>query len=171
MNAGTTMDGHKVAVVIGGTGGIGMELTRQLPAANINVVVAARRVRPFDWGTLGSSPDKRLQFSRVDVTNEEDVRSLIADAGSPVDYLIYAASREVDIDVRLAEYSTSKWRETIEVYLTGFFLCFKEFLKYSTTNGHVKYDQLCDHQIRVGQASADLRRTLRHLKGCVERVL
>src|SRR5688572_25405506 len=67
----------KVAIVTGGTSGIGLATVRRLLAVGCNVMVASTDRRADD-ATVAGLDDERAAFHHSDVGDEADVRSLVA---------------------------------------------------------------------------------------------
>lgn len=111
----------KVAVVIGGTSGIGAESARWLHRAGAATVVAGRRERQGQdvARELGSDG----LYVRTDVTREDEVIDLVrtvVDRFGRIDILVNSAG--VINRVPLPELSRDDWNRMLEVNLTGVFL-------------------------------------------------
>ncbi|MFP2906396.1 SDR family oxidoreductase [Pyxidicoccus sp. 3LFB2] len=107
------------AIVIGGTGDIGKAVIDRLRAEGLRVVCAADDVRH-------ETPDA----SRVDITDEASVVALFENAeqeSGPLSLLVNCAG--VGVFTPIAETSVQDWRRTLEVNLTGAFLCSREAFK------------------------------------------
>jgi NAD(P)-dependent dehydrogenase (short-subunit alcohol dehydrogenase family) len=77
---------------------------------------------------------------KADMTLESDVQDCfeyIKSAMGRIDYLIYSAGFAPDADIPLAAYSTAAWLKTLNTYVTGFFLCFRESLQVMEKTGHI----------------------------------
>jgi NAD(P)-dependent dehydrogenase (short-subunit alcohol dehydrogenase family) len=125
-NKGKLM-GDKVAVVTGGSTGIGAAAATALARDGWTVVVAARRRPPLEE-LVAAHPDLALDPVPTDVTDEESVRSLFhgtATRHGRVDLLfnnagMSAPPRELD------EIPLEEWQAVVSVNLTGVFLCTRE---------------------------------------------
>ena len=114
----------RVAVVTGASRGIGAATAEAIAAAGAHVVLAAR-----DDRALGRVADRirdtggRAAAVPTDVSDEAAVERLFAEAGraGPVGALVCAAG--VLTPALFAETTTKMWDETMEVNLTGTFLC------------------------------------------------
>lgn len=104
------------AIVIGGTGDIGKAVVGALRAEGLRVVCAADDVGQ-------ETPEER----RVDITDEASVASLFEtaeEALGPISLLVNCAG--VGVFTPISETSVHDWRKTLEVNLTGAFLCSRE---------------------------------------------
>jgi NAD(P)-dependent dehydrogenase (short-subunit alcohol dehydrogenase family) len=110
----------KVAVITGGTSGIGLATAKNFIANGAKVVISGRSVKGADVAkSLGS--EDIVRFCQTDVTIEESVKNLI-------DFTVKTFGR-VDIAVASAGvtgftldmYDTDVWKNTIESNLTGVF--------------------------------------------------
>jgi NAD(P)-dependent dehydrogenase (short-subunit alcohol dehydrogenase family) len=104
------------AIVVGGTGEIGRAVTAKLRAEGLRVVCAANDVKQETSDAL-----------RFDITDEASVASLFERAEQalgPIGVLINCAG--VGVFTSIAETSVQDWRKTLEVNLTGAFLCSRE---------------------------------------------
>ncbi|NBD08360.1 SDR family oxidoreductase [Corallococcus silvisoli] len=112
------------AVVVGGTGSIGRAVTSRLRAEGLHVVCASDDV-------LTESSDSM----RVDVTDEASVRSLFdrTDASGPLSLLVNCSG--FGCFTSIEETSLQDWRKTLDVNLTGAFLCAREAFKRMRAHG------------------------------------
>lgn len=112
-------------VVLGGTGAIGKAVIEKLRAEGLRVVCAANDVAHESPGQM-----------RVDITDEASVASLFDRAEKevgPIGVLINCAG--VGVFTSLEDTSVEDWRRTLEVNLTGAFLCSREAFKRMKTRG------------------------------------
>ncbi|NMO17242.1 SDR family oxidoreductase [Pyxidicoccus fallax] len=112
------------AIVVGGTGNIGTAVTRRLRAEGLRVVCASEDV------TQESS-----ESMRVDVTDEASVKSLFdrAAAAGPLSLLVNCSG--FGSFTPIEETSLQDWRKTLDVNLTGTFLCAREAFKRMKAHG------------------------------------
>ena len=113
------------AIVVGGTGNIGKAVIEKLRAEGLRVVCAAEDV-------TRETPDA----VRVDVTDEASVASMFEkgeQAVGPIGVLINCAG--VGVFTSLLETSVRDWRRTLDVNLTGAFLCSREAFKRMKAQG------------------------------------
>lgn len=112
-------------IVLGGTGAIGKAVIEKLRAEGLRVVCAANDVAQ-------ESPERM----RVDITDEASVASLFDRAErelGPIDVLVNCAG--VGVFTSIADTSVRDWRRTLEVNLTGAFLCSREAFNRMKTRG------------------------------------
>jgi NAD(P)-dependent dehydrogenase (short-subunit alcohol dehydrogenase family) len=105
----------KVAVVTGGSSGLGAAITTALEDAGAKVVVA----------DLKGSPE-------VDVTNDDDVRSLFASLDR-LDVLVLSAA--VEVRKPLLDTTDEDWQRVLDVNLKGPFLCMRHALPLMARSG------------------------------------
>jgi gluconate 5-dehydrogenase len=115
---------HKVAVVTGGSRGLGLEIATGLGEAGASVHITARREQ---W--LNSAVEElraagiEASASTCDVSSEQDVERLIENLGERcgrIDILVNNAG--VSWGTPLEDLSLDRWRYVIDVNLTGTFL-------------------------------------------------
>jgi NAD(P)-dependent dehydrogenase (short-subunit alcohol dehydrogenase family) len=112
----------RVAVITGGSGGIGGAIATRLTA--VGAVVHVLDVKP------GAD---NLRFHAVDVGDEASVDRIIdaiGDEHGAIDYLICCAG--IYRPQPFLELSLDLWRQTLQINLTGMFLCCRAALKYMT---------------------------------------
>jgi len=114
----------RLAVVTGASRGIGAATAAAVAAAGAHVVLAARDGRALD-GVAGRIKDAGGQATPLatDVSDEAAVERLFAevDGMGRLSALVCAAA--VLTPALFAETTPAMWRETLEVNLTGAFLC------------------------------------------------
>ncbi|WPB73477.1 SDR family oxidoreductase [Archangium violaceum] len=112
-------------IVIGGTGEIGKAVIARLRAEGVRAVCASNDVKQ-------ETADER----RVDITDEASVASLFERAEKevgPISVLINCAG--VGVFTSIADTSVQDWRKTLEVNLTGAFICSREAFNRMKTRG------------------------------------
>ncbi len=109
---------------MGGTGNIGTAVTSRLRAEGLRVICASEDV------TQESS-----ESMRVDVTDEASVKSLFdrAAASGPLSLLVNCSG--FGSFTSIEETSLQDWRKTLDVNLTGTFLCAREAFKRMKAHG------------------------------------
>lgn len=122
MSSAFRLDGQ-LALVTGGTSGLGAATAEVFRSQGAEVVVCGRnaeRGKQFE-------ADTGIRFVRADVTDEDDVRALLAACGSHLSVLVNNAgptdllhTREVDGPV--GEVSLHDWRRLLDATLTSAFL-------------------------------------------------
>lgn len=110
----------RVAVVTGGNGGIGGAIAKRLAAEGAVVHILDVKPGGFDG-----------RFHALDVGDETSVDRVFNAIGAEhgaIDYLICCAG--IYRPQPFLELSLDAWRQTLEVNLTGMFLCCRAALKY-----------------------------------------
>jgi NAD(P)-dependent dehydrogenase (short-subunit alcohol dehydrogenase family) len=110
----------RVAVITGGSGGIGDAVATRLTAEGAIVHILDVK--------LG---DDNLRFHAVDVGDEASVNRIIDAIGAEhgaIDYLVCCAG--IYQPQPFLELSLDAWRQTLQINLTGMFLCCRAALKY-----------------------------------------
>jgi 2-hydroxycyclohexanecarboxyl-CoA dehydrogenase len=112
----------RVAVVTGGSGGIGGAISKRLLAAGAEVHVL----------DLKSPADQNgATFHRLDVSSETDVDHVFGAIGAQagkIDYLVCCAG--IYRPRPFLEMSPEEWQSTLEINLTGYFLCCRAALHF-----------------------------------------
>ncbi|HEY7282337.1 MAG TPA: SDR family NAD(P)-dependent oxidoreductase [Actinomycetota bacterium] len=120
--------------VVTGAGDIGGVIARELHEHGANVMVWDRD--PAALGRLADRMTERLSTRPVDVTSWEDVRSAAEEAvGSlgGVDVMVNSAA--IATFAPVATLDVDDWRRTIDVNLTGVFLCCKAIVPHMIERG------------------------------------
>jgi 3-oxoacyl-[acyl-carrier protein] reductase len=115
-SAAATPFAGQVAVVTGGTKGLGLAIAQALSAAGARVVAASRGGDPRDAAIDG------ITWDRVDVTDSHSVEGLIAHTtqtlGGPH---IVVANAGISLDSQIERMSDERWQATIDTNLNGTF--------------------------------------------------
>jgi len=124
---------NRVAIVTGGTKGIGKAITSSLLKQGAKVMICSRHkadgdkcVREFSEVAEG-----RIASTTCDVRNLEQVRSLVAftaECFGGIDILINNAAVGLFADV--GEMTPEQWRQVIDTNLTGVFYCCHAAIPY-----------------------------------------
>lgn len=122
------LDG-RVAVVTGGSRGIGLAIARALLAAGARVAIGGRGQSSLDEATQAlqgeGDAQERLLAVQGDVAHEADATRLVAETAARfgrVDILVNNAG--VGEMANVADFSTEQWNSVIGTNLTGvFFAC------------------------------------------------
>ncbi|MFI6346713.1 SDR family NAD(P)-dependent oxidoreductase [Streptomyces sp. NPDC050560] len=125
---------HTVALITGGTRGLGRAIAESYLAEGATVMCAARG--PHDIGELTDEHPGRLAYRRADITDEDDVRRLVAatvDTFGSLDVLVSNAG--VSRDGKIAGLSLDDWHSTVSTNLTGTFLCTRAAIGPMTAQG------------------------------------
>jgi 3-oxoacyl-[acyl-carrier protein] reductase len=124
----------RVAVVTGGTRGLGLAIARGFLAEGASVVCAARR--PHDIAKLAAEAPDHVLHQPTDVTDEQSVQDLIATAVRAFGGLdVLVCSAGTSRDGKVVRLSLSDWQETVATNLTGTFLCTKAAAQHMVTQG------------------------------------
>jgi NAD(P)-dependent dehydrogenase (short-subunit alcohol dehydrogenase family) len=151
------------AVVIGGTGDIGRAVIARLQAEGLRVLCAAHDVH-----------EETPAAMRVDITDESSVMALFEkteNALGPISLLVNCAGGGGFTPI--ADTSIHDWRRTLDVNLTGAFLCAREaFKRMKAREGGrlIHIGSVSDHlSLPLNAAYAASKHGLRGLVGGLER--
>jgi NAD(P)-dependent dehydrogenase (short-subunit alcohol dehydrogenase family) len=120
--------GNKVAIVTGAGSGIGAASALALLREGWAVALAGRRAEALTATAALAPAGSRVLSVPTDVTNEDSVRALFEQTKSQfgrVDLLFNNAGRGAP-PVPLEDFAIEKWRQVVDVNLTGAFLCLRE---------------------------------------------
>ncbi len=110
----------KVAIVTGGTKGIGKAIADKLKKEGAEVVVCARE-----------KTKRKLLCIPVDVTNAEDVRTLLKETMKKykrIDILVNNAGIYPSVDLK--DMTSDQWQQVLDINLNGIFNCTKAVLPH-----------------------------------------
>jgi NAD(P)-dependent dehydrogenase (short-subunit alcohol dehydrogenase family) len=117
---------NKVAVVTGGSGGIGLAISELLATEGCEVLIADISERRMKEAIDHlSARGHRCKTVRTDVTDEESVGALqrhLEASGAPVDIFVNSAGVAPNI-VSTIQLSYAEWKRVLDVNLSGVFLC------------------------------------------------
>lgn len=125
----------KVAIVTGGSFGMGLAAVQALAGAGCSVVSMARDPSRLDASVAALEPERRARVTGMagDVREEEDVRStverVIGQFGR-IDILINSAGVSMRDREPLQATRTEDWRRILETNLTGTYLMCRETLPH-----------------------------------------
>ncbi|MDZ4720141.1 MAG: SDR family oxidoreductase [Roseiflexaceae bacterium] len=119
------LDG-RVALITGGSGGLGEVFARTLAGAGADLVLTGRREEPLKImaDEIHQSTGRRVEIFTADVTNDVEVKALAEQALAAlgkVDILINSAG--VNLRKPAIEFSREEWQRVLDINLTGPFLC------------------------------------------------
>ena len=128
------MENSKVAIITGGTSGIGLATAKKLAGYGVNVVLA-------DWNDnvedIATNIGKNVLGIKCDVSSEENVKSLVEETVSKfghIDYLV--ANTGIGGGPNKAhEVSLEEWYKVVAVNQTGIFLANKYVISEMLKNG------------------------------------
>ncbi len=131
---------RQVAVVTGGSSGLGVTFAQALAESGANIELAARRIDKLndvaeDLTHLGV----KVKAFQCDVSNQEQVHSLISDTVHTFGRLdILVNNAGVAAMSPATEISLQDWNRVVSVNLTGSFLCARESAKQMMKQGQGK---------------------------------
>lgn len=128
---------NKVAVVTGGASGIGEAFVRMFAAEGAKVVIADFSERGQAVADELNAAGSDALFVKTDVTNEQDVIRMVeqtVEKYGKLDVLFANAGIAQDGPADLL--SSDSWQRTIDINLTGVFLCDKYAIKQMLAQGH-----------------------------------
>lgn len=121
----------KVAVVIGGTGSIGQEISLELLNSGAKVVAASVKKSDISQNlikAMENNPD--MVFLPVNVIDEKSVKDLVQkvlDRFKKIDILVL--TQGIQLRKPFADFTVDDWNKIISVNMTGTFLACKYFSK------------------------------------------
>jgi 3-oxoacyl-[acyl-carrier protein] reductase len=124
------------AIVTGGAAGIGLAIAQRLAASGARLSLWDRDIAALSAAAklLGSG----THTATVDVTNEEAVATAFAASAvalGRVDALVCSAGI-TGPNATVEKYPVAAWRETIDINLTGVFLCNRAAIAHMTANDY-----------------------------------
>jgi len=126
----------KVAIVTGGTRGIGRAITERLLAAGASVAICGRRQEAIDRAVRDLSGRGKVSGVAADIRHVDDVRTLFASVDREfggLDILVNNAGEAVF--KKVGEMTLEEWHRNIDLNLTGAFYCAHEALSRFRARG------------------------------------
>ena len=116
----------RVALVTGGSGGLGKVFARALAGAGADVALLARRINPVDReaALIRDETGRRVLAVDADVTEPAAVQTAVErvqDELGRIDILINGAG--VNVRKPSLEFSLDEWFQVLNISLTGSFIC------------------------------------------------
>ena len=115
----------KVAIVTGGSGGIGLDVSKKLAKLKIKVLILDIKKPKFN-------ANKFIYFEKVDLSNKTAINQVLdkfIKKHKRIDYLINAAGvLWFDKDLGLEKIETSIWDKVFDINLKSMFLVLKKIL-------------------------------------------
>ena len=115
----------KVAVVTGGSGGIGLDVSKKLAKLKIKVLI-------LDINKPNISKNKFIYFEKVDLSNQNEINQVInkfIKKEKRIDYIINAAGvLWFDKDLGLERIKTSIWDQVFAINLKSMLIVLKKIL-------------------------------------------
>lgn len=129
----------KVALVTGGTSGIGRAAALALSRAGAKVVVAGRReAEGYETVALIEKAGGQGKFIKADVSNEGEVEKLVADTVSKygrLDAAFNNAGIEGEVGKQTHEQSAANYRAVMDINVLGVLLAMKHEIGAMLKNG------------------------------------
>ncbi|KGE19047.1 sorbitol-6-phosphate dehydrogenase [Paenibacillus wynnii] len=147
------MSGNKVAIIAGGGQSLGEALSHSLAVEGYDIIVAdlicenAERVAS---DIRGQHNVKALAVG-VDLTQEDEVAEMVrqtVEAFGRIDLLVYVAGFAKSI--KITDFGLKDWTTSIDVNLTGYFLCSREVSKIMIEQGGGNIIQINSKSGKVG---------------------
>ena len=121
----------KVAVVTGGSGGIGLDVSKKLAKLKIKVLI-------LDINKPNISKNKFIYFEKVDLSNENEINQAInkfIKKETRIDYIVNAAGvLWFDKDLGLEKIKTDIWDKVFSINLKSMLIVLKKILPKMKTN-------------------------------------
>jgi A-factor type gamma-butyrolactone 1'-reductase (1S-forming) len=130
----------KVALVTGGSSGLGKATALQFAREGAKVVIAARRTEQSAAVVSAiEAMGAEAHFVRTDVSQAKDVEALIRAALEKygrLDYAVNNAGIVGPVSTPIAEVTEAQWDQLMGINLKGVWLCMKHEIPAMVTRGH-----------------------------------
>jgi len=117
----------KIAVITGGTAGIGHSIALKLKSADITVIVTSRNI-PFDPAKEINDDLIHQQLDVTDIKSIEQFFDWLNRIANKIDFFINNAG--IGIFKPIEKIDLYEWKSVIDTNLTGSFLCLKYALPF-----------------------------------------
>ncbi|WP_228545505.1 SDR family NAD(P)-dependent oxidoreductase [Burkholderia pseudomultivorans] len=127
---------NKVAIVTGGASGIGAATARAFAREGARVVIADLADNGAELAAELIDQGGHALYVQTDVTDSDDVQELIArtvQVYGRVDVMF--ANAGVAVDNRIDSLDEAAWKKTLDINLTGVYLCNKYAIKHMLKQG------------------------------------
>lgn len=125
---------YKIAVITGSTQGIGRGIAKRFAAEGASVVIVGRSE---DKGKAVKKEIRELggnaEYVKADVSIDEDVKRMVnfaIEKYGQIDILVNNAGINLTRGIPFFEISMDQWQQTIDVNLTGVFLCSRAAVRH-----------------------------------------
>ena len=122
---------NKVIVVTGGSGGIGLDVSKKLAKLKIKVLI-------LDINKPNISKNKFIYFEKVDLSNENEINQAInkfIKKEKRIDYIVNAAGvLWFDKDVSLEKISLTTWEKVLSINLNSIVIVLQSILPLMKKN-------------------------------------
>ena len=112
-----------VSLIIGGSGGIGLETAKLLASKNTKVIIADKR-------SLNESDNVNIESVSLDVLNKEEIKNTInkiLEKYKKIDSVVYSVSLPI-INKKIDQLEWIDFQEHLEIQTRGFFEIVKSLL-------------------------------------------
>ncbi len=120
---------EKSALILGGCGGIGIEISKRLLKEGFNVMIGYHNDTSRDWAKKELVNTENISFYKIEVTDEFSVKDSITKAikyKGKIDSVVYSVSIPITNN-RISNLIWKDFQDQIDVQLKGFFNVIKAF--------------------------------------------
>ncbi len=125
---------NKVAIITGGSGGIGKAISLAFALEGAKVVIASRSIsRLQDVANEINSRGGTATAIQTDISDEKQVQDMTArtlEEYGQIDILVNNAANAAVVRNKVVDMTLKDWNKELAVTLTGVMLCCREVLKY-----------------------------------------
>jgi NAD(P)-dependent dehydrogenase (short-subunit alcohol dehydrogenase family) len=129
----------KVAIVTGGAGGIGAGIAEAFAREGASVAIADRDIAMARSTAEKLAAAGKVDAFEVDVANSPSVTAMMASVIGRFGHLdVLVNNAGIRYVKAFLDYTEDEWRKTIDVNLTGLFLCCRAAIPHMLKNGKGK---------------------------------